>query len=57
MTFDTEMSRRYGDQSRTARDMVEAAAEANEDLMDKYLEEGELSEGNQAGIACAHSGQ
>ena len=31
--------------------MVEAAAEANEELMDKYLEEGELTKRDQAGIA------
>ncbi len=29
---------------RVARNMVEAAAEANEELMNKYLEEGDLSE-------------
>jgi elongation factor G len=38
--------------------MIEAAAEANDELMDKYLEGGELTEGrDQAGHSCAHPGQ
>ncbi len=38
--------------------MVEAAAEANEELMEKYLEEGDLSEAEiREGIPSAYAGQ
>jgi elongation factor G len=37
--------------------MVEAAAEASEDLMNEYLEEGELSEADiKEGLRTAHPG-
>jgi elongation factor G len=46
MTFDyADIPAELADQCAEMREyMVEAAAEANEELMDKYLEEGELSE-------------
>ena len=45
MTLTRRRSRRPAGRSREWREkMVEAAAEANEELMEKYLEDGELSE-------------